>query len=81
VLPEDDAAAVAPEPEPGAPVPPPHIPTPEEDSIRDAASYHRRLRSMESYEDCVEKTRGLEEPIRSRLVAACGRSRRPAAPR
>jgi hypothetical protein len=71
---EDEAAPVA---EGGGPAPatPARPPTPEEDSIRDAASYRRRLRSMESYESCMAKIADIEEPARTTLRNACARTR------
>ncbi len=71
--PGEPAAEAAPPPAPGAPPPPPL--TPEQDSIQEARAYARRQQSMESYESCVAKVRGIEEPIRSTLIEACGRSR------
>ena len=60
---------------PAAAAPPAAPLTPEQDSIREAQAFRRRQRSMESYESCVAKTKTIEEPVRTRLVEACGRSR------
>lgn len=67
----------APPPAPGAPPAPPQpMLTPEQDSAQEAEAFARRQQSMESYESCVAKIRGIEEPVRSTLMEACGRSRK-----
>jgi hypothetical protein len=68
-------AAQAPPAAPGAPPAAPML-TPEQDSAQEAEAFARRQQSMESYESCVAKIRGIEEPVRSTLMEACGRSRK-----
>jgi hypothetical protein len=71
--PGEPTAEAAPPPAPGAPPAPP--PTPEQDSIQEARAFARRQQSMESYESCVAKAEGLEEPARTTIRQACGRRR------
>lgn len=46
-----------------------------EDSIREADLFRQRQQSMESYESCMRKAKGLEEPARTMIENACKRSR------
>ena len=72
------AEEAAPPPAPGAP---PAAPlTPEQDSIQEERAFARRKQSMESYESCITKADAAEEPVRTTLRTACGRSRRHAQP-
>jgi hypothetical protein len=71
--PGEPPAEAAPPPAPGAPPAPPL--TPEQDSIQEARAYARRQQSMESYESCMAKADGLEEPARTTIRQACARRR------
>ena len=82
--PAQETAAPPPAPPPPAPpgaaAPAPAPLTPEQDSAQEARAFARRQQSMESYESCMEKVAGIEEPTRTTLREACARTRRPARP-
>jgi hypothetical protein len=71
-----EGGAPAPDAAPGAAAPAAAAPlTPEQDSIREVQAFRRRQQSMESYESCLQKATSVDEPVRSTLREACGRSR------
>lgn len=47
-----------------------------EDSINEANLYRQRQQSMETYESCMRKAKGLEQPVRTTIENACKRSSR-----
>ncbi|HEU4561615.1 MAG TPA: hypothetical protein VFS20_27565 [Longimicrobium sp.] len=67
-----------------AAAPPPGLAAPDplevaRDSMQEAELYRQRQQSMESYESCMRKARGLDPPQRAMIETAC--KRLPTAPR
>jgi len=74
--PAPDVPATAPAPSAAPGAAPAVAPlSPEQDSIQEAQAFARRQQSMETYESCVAKVKGIEEPIHTTLMEACARSR------
>lgn len=65
------------------PLPPPGTPWTAEDSLRaivedslyELRNLTARQASMATYEECMESAKGLEQPQRRTIEAACGRTR------
>jgi len=66
------------EPQPAPMSPADSLLAEQHDSIHEAELYQQRQQSMETYESCMAKARGLEPPVRATIEAACKRS--PGAP-
>lgn len=76
-----EGGAPAPDAAPAAAAPAAAPLTPEQDSAREAQAFRRRQQSMESYDSCIAKANSVDEPVRSTLREACGRSGRRGTPR